>query len=274
MPNLRLVHDNAADRAVILASSTLGAMTTIQTKTDIKGAVHRSVGTAVTYTLTWPSLESVGVVALPATNLSPMATIRVRAYDAQAGGSMLADSGTVYACPGALLDLWDWTAPLNANAFAYGGASKTAVWFEHVAARRLEIELSDPENPAGYIDCARIVAGAYWEPEHNASYGLAVDIADMSTSTRADSGDLRADRGPQYDEMELDLEWLDAQDRARVMQIMRGTSGGRKVFVSVFPGNADALLEQDHMIYGGLAASGVIAARTLAYSKKISIQGW
>jgi len=274
MPNLRLIHDNAADRATVVASNTAGPLIAALMQSDIKGAAHRSAGATVTYTLTWPSVESIGAIALPATNLSPMATIRVRAYDAQAGGSMLADSGTVYACPGALLDLWDWTTPLNANAFAYGGASKTAVWFEHVAARRVEIELSDPENPASYIDCARIVAGAYWEPERNASYGLAVNIADMSTSTRADSGDLRADRGPQYDEMELDLEWLDAQDRARVMQIMRGTSGGRKVFVSVFPGNADALLEQDHMIYGGLAASGVIAARTLAYSKKISIQGW
>ncbi|QEI07824.1 hypothetical protein FXN63_19770 [Pigmentiphaga aceris] len=274
MPNLRLVHDNAADRAVITASSTAGASIAVHMQTDIKGSVHRASGSAVTYTLMWPNLESVGAISLPATNLSPMATIRARLYDADTAGELLVDTGLVYACPGALLELWDWTEPLNANAFAYGGASKTAVWFEHVAARRVEIELSDPENPAGYIDCARIVAGAYWEPEHNASYGLAVNIADMSTSDRADSGDLRTDRGPQYDEMELDLEWLDARDRARVMQIMRGTSGGRKVFVSVFPGDTDALLEQDHMIYGGLAAGGVIAARTLSYSKKISIQGW
>lgn len=274
MPNLRLVHDNAADRAAITASTTAGSMLAALMQTDVKGAAHRSSGGSVTYTLRWPGFESIGAIALPATNLSPMATIRVRLYDAEAGGNLLIEIGPVYACPGALLDLWDWTQPLNANAFAYGGASKTAVWFDHVAARRVEIELADPENPAGYIDCARIVAGAYWEPERNASYGMTLNLVDMSSSVRADSGDLRADRGPQYDTMEFDLEWLDAQDRARVMQIMRGTSGGRKVFLSVFPGNSDALLEQDHMIYGGLAASGVVAARTLAYSKKISIQGW
>lgn len=275
MPNLRLVHDNAADRATVVASSTMGGMVAGHLLSDIKGLVHRSVGTTVTYTLTWPTPETVGGVGLPATNLTAEATRRVRAFDAVVGGELLADTGEVDAAPGAALDMWDWTMPLNANAFAYGGLVKVAAWLpDHVAARRLEITLSDPTNPAGYIDCSRIVAGGYWSPEYNPSYGLQQGQTDMTTSTRADSGDLRAERGPQFDTLDFDLAWLAPPDRARMTQILRGTAGGRRVFVSVFPNDGDPLLEQDHMIYGQLARNGIAAAAFRAYSTKIQLQGW
>jgi len=275
MPNLRVIHDNAADRATITASSTAGLLSVANLKTDIKGVPHRSVGGVVTYTLTWPTLETLGGAALPATNATPDATIRMRAFDAVTGGVLLADTGVVYAAAGPVLDMWDWTMALNANAFAFGGAVKVSAWLpDHVAARRLEITLSDPGNPAGYLDCSRLVVGAYWAPEYNANYGLVQGLTDTSTSTRADSGDLRTERGPTFDTLDFDLEWLKPADRSRMTQILRGTAGGRNVFVSVFPDNGDALLEQDHMIYGHLVVGGIAAAAFRAYSTKIQMQGW
>lgn len=275
MPNLRLVHDNAADRATVVASSTTGGMVAAHLMSDIKGLVHRSVGTAVAYTLTWPTLETVAGVALPATNLTADATIRVQAFDAVSGGVMLADTGVLHAAPGPALEVWDWAMPLNANAFAFGGAVKVAAWLpNHVAVRRLEITLSDPGNPAGYIDCSRIVAGRYWSPQYNAGYGLSLERVDTTSMVRADSGDQRTDRGPGYDQVALDLAILEPADRGRFMQILRGTEGGRRVFLSVFPDNGDSLLEQDHMIYGRLAPGGVMAAAFRMYSTKIQMQGW
>lgn len=275
MPNLRVIHDNVADRAAISASSTAGLMVAAHLLNDIKTLAHRSIGTTVTYVLTWPHHETVGGLGLPATNLTADGLIRVRGFDAEAGGSLLVDTGEQFAAAGPALDIWDWTQPLNANAFAYGGLVKVSAWLpDHVAVRRLEITLSDPTNPAGFIDCARIVAGGYWSPEYNASYGLTQGQSDMTTSTRADSGDLRVDRGAQFDTLDFDLEWLKPADRARMTQILRGTAGGRKAFVSVFPNHGDPLLEQDHMIYGGLAVSGIVAAAYRAYSTKIQLQGW
>ena len=67
MPNLRLIHDNAADRATsIAASTTSGALVAAYLQNDFKGQVHRSTGTSVTYTLTWTAGETVGAVALVA----------------------------------------------------------------------------------------------------------------------------------------------------------------------------------------------------------------
>ncbi|SPD65471.1 conserved protein of unknown function [Cupriavidus taiwanensis] len=159
MPNLRIVHDNAADRAAIVASSTAGGLVVANVQSDLKGLVHRSTGTNVTYTLTWADFETVACTALAACNLSNVGTIRVRAYDGAVAGNLLADTGVQYACAGPRLGLWDWTGKLNGNAFANGGAAKAAVWFPHVAAKRVEIELSDPTNEAGYLDVARLVVG-------------------------------------------------------------------------------------------------------------------
>lgn len=276
MPNLRLIYDNAADRATSLAASTTaGALVAAYLQNDFKGQAHRSTGTSVTYTLTWTAGETVGAVALPATNLSASATIRVRLYSDTGGTTLIADSGTVYACPGLNLGLWNWALPLNGNAFAYGGASKSAVWFSsHYFARRCVIDLADTGNPAGYIDNARLVVGAYWEPAYNASYGAQVSVVDRTTNSRNDAGDNLADRGTQHDTLSLSLEWLGETDRARLMQIMRNAGTARNVFVSLLPGWVDAVAEQDHMIYGKRANAGVSFDHYALFSNKIDIEGW
>ena len=100
VPNLRLIHDNAADRATSLAASTTsGALVAAYLQNDFKGQAHRSTGTSVSYTLTWTAGETVGGVALPATNLSASATIRCACTATPGGSTLIADSGAVYACP-------------------------------------------------------------------------------------------------------------------------------------------------------------------------------
>lgn len=276
MPNLRIIHDNVADRATSLtASVTAGSLTAANMLTETKSDVHRSTTTSVTYTLTWANGETVAAVALPATNLTASATIQVRLYSDTAATNLIADSGAVYACPGLNLGLWDWTMPLNANAFAFGGVSKTAVWLaDHYFAKACKIDLVDTGNPAGYIDCARIVAGGYWEPAHNASYGLEANIVDESTTTRNDAGSPVADRGPQYDTLSFSLQFMPEVDRARLMMIMRQCGVARNIFVSIFPKDASPIAEQDHMIYGHRANSGITADFYAAFSNKITMEGW
>jgi hypothetical protein len=275
MPNLRIIHDNAADRATVTASTTAGDLVAASMLTEIKGEVHRSTGTGVTYTLAWADGESIGGVALPATNLTADATIQVRLYSDVECTALIADSGVGYACPGLNLGMWDWTVPLNANAFAFGGLSKSAVWFDdHYFAKGCKIDLVDAGNGAGYIDCSRIVAGAYWEPEYNASYGLDANVVDTSTTARNDAGDLLADRGTQHDSLSFSLDHMREGGRARLMMIFRQCGTARNLFVSIFPGGASSVAEQDHMIYGKRANSGVAHSFYAAFSNKITMEGW
>lgn len=275
MPNLRLIHDNAADRATVSASSTAGSLAPGNLLTDLKGQVHRSIGPSVTYTLTWAAFETIAGVALPACNLTADATIRVRGYDAAAGGALLVDSGVQYACPGAALELWDWTLPLNSNAFAFGGAAKAVCWLgDHYALKRLVIDLVDPDNPAGCIDCARLIAGSYWSPQYNASYGATVSVEDASKSSRNDAGDLMTDRAASSETMRLDLAYMPSADRARMLQIMRSSGTARPVFISLVPASGDPLLEQDSMIYGKRQNAPMAFSSFNAYGTSITIEGW
>jgi hypothetical protein len=78
MSNMRIISDNAADRATLTASSTAGALSVTNLQTDVKSDVWRAIGTSARLTATWAALETIQGVALPFCNLSPTALMRVR----------------------------------------------------------------------------------------------------------------------------------------------------------------------------------------------------
>lgn len=94
MNNLRIVSDNAIDRATLTSSSSASAlMSTSNLKSDRKSNVWRSVlGTTAWLAATWPSLEPISAVALPFCNLSPTATMRVRATNEPSTTNKLSSS--------------------------------------------------------------------------------------------------------------------------------------------------------------------------------------
>lgn len=274
MANVRIIFDNVVDRAAsVTANTTAGSLVASNMLNEYKGKAHRSTSTSVTYTITWTSDVQIGGVALPATNLSSDATIKVRLFNAV--DVPIADSGPILACPGNTLELWNWSLPLNANSFIYGGASKTAVWFEPQigSVRKVVIDLVDTNNAAGYIDCARIVAGTYWEPTYNVSNGLSVTINDLSQTTRNDSGDLLADRSIIHDQLSFDFSVLLDTDKHVLMQILRKVGTSRNMLVSVFPDN-NSLLEQSHMVYGKRTNSSIGTDLFGIYSHAMEMEGW
>lgn len=276
MSNLKLIYDNAADRATTLvASTTSGTLVAANMQNDRKGTAHRSTGSPVVYDLTWSTAVTIGAVGLPATNLTATATVRVQLYSDTAMTAQVADSGTVMACPGLNLSLWDWNGVLNANAFAYGGASKTAVWFSqnHTNVKGCKITLTDASNPAGYIDCARIVAGPFWQPTYGADYGATMEMPDTSESRRTHAGDNPTERGTRYDRMTLDLRMMPEADRAQLALMIRNVGTSRNFFLSMLPGLGTAA-EQDHMIYGKRANSPMSFDRYNSFGNRLEIEGW
>lgn len=274
MSALRLIHDNAADRATIVASSTAGSLGVQYLKTDRKAEVHRSVGTSVTYTLTWLEPEAIGGVGLPATNLTNMGEARIEAFDAD--DNMLADTGWRFAAPGLDMESWDWEGDeLNGNAFPDGYMAKSALWLPQVvAASKLVISLRDDYIEAGYIDCARIVAGNYWQPTYNAAYGAQTAIVDTTSASRTDAGDVVTDRGTKHDTMTLDLSVLLPPDRARMQKLMRSNGASRPVFISAVSTSGDPLMVQDWIIYGRRQNSALTYASYGIHSNQLQIEGW
>lgn len=237
MPNLRIIYSNAADSSTVTASSTAGTLVAANMLNERKVSVHRSTGTSVTYTLTWAKPQRVGGVALPATNLSQHATVRVRLYEDAALTVPIADSGVRRACPTSTLGLYDWGAPRDARAFPFGGASKVALWFpgQPSTVSACTIELADPDNEAGYIDCSRLVVGPYWEAEKNADYGASAGVTDLSKVQRSDSGDTMTQRGPLFETLRLQMSDIKETARGNLAKIVRSAGSSRNLFYSLLP---------------------------------------
>ena len=274
MSNLRIIYDNAADRAVLTASSQVGELGVANLKTDEKCEILRAAGTALTITATLPIGEIVGGVALPFCNLSAAATIRVRAYAEPGDAAPVVDTGAVLACAYSPLGAFAWGATrLAVNAFSYGGGTYARAWFNRTTARHFIIDLDDPNNRAGQIEVARLVMGNYWSPENNASYGAGVTPVDTSEQYRTAGNSQQVSRGAQYRKLAFPLDCMTPIDRANLWRIVRGNGLSQPVFISLLPDNADPELEQAHQVYGRLSSLAAITIpRFEAYATTFDIE--
>lgn len=240
----KFIFKNVLRAAVIVASSTALGTTTASMLTDIKQEVHRSVGTTVSYALTFATAQTVGGVHLPWTNLSPTATIRVRCYSDAAGATLVKDTGVILACPAAMIDLYGWTPAQAASAYAYGGGAHARAWFDNVSARRVVVDVVDTGNLQGYIECGRIFLGPQWSPAETADYGAPVTQDDASTSYRDDGSNLRSRKSFKSKKASIELSHLTPADRTTV-EAVRAALGTSEPFIfSLYPGIVDYELER------------------------------
>lgn len=253
MANLRIIYDNAVDRATTLtASTTAGSLAASNLTTDIKSDVWRSTGTSATLTVVWSTAETVGGVFLPFCDLTAQATIQVLGYTEAADAVALFDTGAVEACPAPIIGLWGWgSQSLGANAFAYGGGTYGRVWIPIPGAvKKIVINIADSTNPAGYIEAGRLVCGAYWSPVVNAGTNASITAEDTSKHYRNEAGDLMTDTGTQHRKQSFSLSGMSPSDRSTLWDILRGNGLSKPVLFSLYPEDSDASLEQTHQIYG------------------------
>lgn len=284
MNNLRILHDNAIDRAVLTASSQAGALGPANLQRDERSAVLRAVGTSVTITATWPTPELIACVAPIRTNMNSSARMRVRGYERVGDAAQAFDTGVIMPCPEAPLGAspfgylplgWNGYKWGGVNTWARGGGSDGAAWFEPVSVRQLVIELSSVDNPDGYIEVSRLVAGMYWAPEYNPSYGASLTAVDTSEGYRTAAGGAKTNVGTRHRVLSINLEFLTRPDRARLARIVDECGTVRPLLCSLFPEHADPVLEQQHMVYGRVANIDAISASSFdIYSAPLQIEGY
>lgn len=257
MPNLRIVHDNAIDRAATpVASTTAGLYAASNLVGDDKSTWWRSTAiTATTLTATWTVGETLACAALPFFNGSPTATIRVQLYDATAAGNLLLDTNVLQpgalACPAAAIKLRGWTPAQAASAYAYGGGATALIYFASTpGVKRMVVTLTDPGSLQGYLEAAFLVAGPYWSPTYNAEYGAGMVPVDSTENYRTAAGNLKSDGGTMSRKVPFNLPYMVPSDRTAAVNIIRSCGKRWPVLLDVFPQNADLELQRDHLIYG------------------------
>lgn len=269
VPRMRVVYQNVADLAQVTANTAYAAYPAENLLNDTKSKPHRSTGPRAVYTLTWSSGQYVGCVALPATNLTSGATIRVKLFSDEEGTVLLGDSGVRQASPSQSSGVYGWGRPIDYTAFSQGGASKAAVWFRRQRSnvRSCVITVEDPFNPAGFIDCSRLVVGPFWEADKNPGYGAQAGTVDSCRTQRGMSGDLWAAMGAQTDEMSVSLTDIGEASRSSLGKALRSAARFRNVFVSLFPDFAETVAARalssswptTPVVVGEYASDGYIA---------------
>ena len=283
MPNLRIIHDNVADRAVLTAGSQAGALGPANLQLDRKSAVLRATGLTQSITATWPTEEAIACVALIFTNMTSSARMRVRGYERLDGSAPAIDTGWMMPCPEAPLESYPFgELPLGWNAYQWGGTNTWArgggadavAWFAPTFVRQLVIEVHCPDLREGYIEVSRLVAGNYWSPEYNAEYGASVQLQDTTEVYRTAAGTAKTAVGTTSDKLAINLAHLTPPDRARLMRILRECGPVRPLLFSLFPENPDSLLDQDHMLYGRVANLDAVSTPYYeTYAAPLQIEG-
>lgn len=272
---LRIVPVNAADSAVLTASSQASADTGpawLQTvgRTDI----WRAAGTAATLTAVLDSLITpIDCVAIMTSNLSSACTWRVRLLSS--GGVVLFDSGSVLACPPLPFAQFDWGfQPLGVNAFTFGLSAQSVCWLPaRVAAASVLIDIVDPSNPAGYVEAARLVIGETWSPDDNYSYGSSLVWSSLSKSSRAEDGTLRTDAGASLRRFSLALDSMTETDRRRFAEIGRNVGLVKDFLVSARPADADASVVADYTMMAKFARDPAHSRRSFGrYAAAVEIE--
>lgn len=272
--SLRLVPVNAADTAVITASSQAGAETGpawLQTvgRTD----VWRAAGTSATLTAALASpITAIDCIALMTSNLSAAATWRVRLFSS--ASAVLFDSGVLLAAPPAPFGSFDWGFQgLGVNAFSFGLATQSVCWLpQRLPAASVVIDVADPTNPAGYIQASRLVIGDVWSPDNNFSWNSGLTWASSSKQQRTESGTLRTEQGAQFRKLSLSFEWMSEADRRRFSEIAQQVSTTRDFLLAAYP-QADQFKAADFTMMAKFARDLATTARAFGvYQAPIEIE--
>lgn len=248
---LRILYDNEADNITQLtASASAGSLLPSNMLNDIKTSVWRSVGSSVTLIAQWPTARQLNMFALAFTNLTPLATFRLRGFATVLDTTPNVDSGTVSACGYQPLGMWNWgQVPLGVNAYRFGGISHGRVYFPGAICQKITVDIID-SNPSGYIEAARLITGSYWAPECNPAYDASFGYKYSAEHEESEAGDLRTERRPRRRTMDFNMAWLKTEaDQFSMHEILLGNGMDRPLWVSLFPEHPDPALEQRCQLY-------------------------
>lgn len=259
MPNIRIIHDNAADRATLSTTTSLAAgLPLTNLVSDTKSRVCRSTTKNLVITAIWTVAETVGAVILPFTNFSPTATIQVQAYTNAADPSPIlnvtSNAGAGYTFTGS-----QWNNG-GVNSFAYGGGTYARIWLaSKVLVKKIVITIADAGNTAAYIEASRLIIGDYWQPLGvGAEEGATMTIEEDSKHFRTGAGDLVTDVGTRHRKQEISLPDLNPVDRSKMWDILWANGMTKPLFISLYPNSTDLKQEQTHQLYGKLMKTPVM----------------
>lgn len=234
MGNPVFAHPGMSDAAALTAGSEAATLPGGNLQRPQPGKVWRSAGLTDTWiVLDFGAARSWDWIAWVNANFTAAATIRARASDSEAA---------LTSAPG-----WDSTAeswwPATGRPTvdedepepegytlikSLIGAPKTF--------RYLRLDISDPANPAGYVQAGRLVVGKALQLVRCFSWGTTFGRQDQSLLDQAIGGQLHGTSRPSARYVDFSLEWVqESEARGYLEKLDRIRGRGRDVMVCLDP---------------------------------------
>jgi hypothetical protein len=207
--------------------------------------------------------------AAEAHNFSETASWRISGSNSPDMSSLTIDNGwqTVYPTQPTLSIPWEspswWSGVMTAEQRAYYPSHAVQYLPGPAYARYLHVEISDPNNPAGYVELGRIFAGPAWVPRYDMDYGIKVAHETATTVETMMAAGEGFDVKPLVRVCTFDLDWLTPEEVFGVVFDLERQLGihGEAYFVpfqgrpdlliqSAFPCRLQQLSEAEHPSYG------------------------
>ena len=271
--NIYFLAENLIDSAdTSSATSTASGFSLSNVQLDTKSKVWRSTGTtAQVLDFEWTETQTISAVALAFTNLSVGSTVQIEIFTNAGDPSPVYDSGQ--------LDItFAYDPPtgfdsIGLASFAFGGGTYFSHLFETQTGKEINITVTSPGNPDGYIEVSRVVCGLAYTPEIGASFGAQVGYQDSSTIATTDSGDTVVHRGSVKKSLSFNLETLNPVDKYGLSNVIKNRASSSPVFVSMFENSENPEERQSFMIYGLFDQSPATAiSRHNIYNAGVSIK--
>lgn len=230
---MRLVVSNLNDAATLAATSE--ALPIEYTQRSGRAYVWRSTDTATqVITGTWSSTNFIDAFTLYRHNLSPSATVR---FELLQDAEVVYDSGAVATAeliPPPLLRVGidPWGATYNDEI----AVPLTSLWLDPSAGNSFRITITDPANPAGFLQVGRIIIGLSISLQYNPVYGATMTWLENAEQVRTEGGSLRTiTSGGQARLLSVDQNTLPESDRVKLTTELVKRGKQADIFVSLYP---------------------------------------
>lgn len=232
-PNMRMIVSNLNDIATLTATSE--ALPVAYTQRSGRAYVWRSTDTATqVINGAWASPQFIDSATIYRHNLSQNASFRFEAF---LDGATVVDSGPTVTAelitpPSLRVGIDPWGATYN-DAIA---VPLKSIWFPPTLADSYRITITDPANPAGFLQIGRLIVGLSISLEYNPRYGVTQEWIEDAEQVRTEGGSLRTiSSGGQARLLSVDQGTLSDADRVKLTTELVKRGKQADIFVSLYP---------------------------------------
>lgn len=243
--NLRVVPINVAKTATLTTSNSLLTGFSVYNIVDNnKGKVFRHLNNYSNILMSWVNNQAISCIAMPFSNLTGNATVRIKLYSDSAATIEVFDSGIIVFRDRALY------------VSKYTNIKSISIYVE-------DLSLT-------YIDISAIVCGSDWSPKYNTDFGITVSSVTTDVQNRTHAGNILTDIGSTNKLMNIPLNWMTETDKQIFFKLLRAND---YMFISVFPNDKSFNKRTLYQIYGKATSLSSISYNTYGmYSSSISIE--